>query len=147
VEDQEHNKVNTTLNLLQPGDFLFMWKEESGHLLALTALPPRKAPPVPVVRRLGGSQIRYGCYEEDENLLCLPGIEPRLPGGPIRHLVAVSTVLSQMMFQDEICPVTNWLRGASLIFLSNSIGQLSLLCCLQHLVTRSVAYLVYILCK
>jgi hypothetical protein len=76
----------------------------------------------PLCRRLDGSQIRSGRYEEDKNLLSLSGIEPRLPGRPARSLVAIPTVLYPILVPNKICRVTNWVRGASLTSVLNNTG-------------------------
>jgi hypothetical protein len=46
------------------------------------ALPHRNSLKYPLDRELGGTQSQSGCYEEDKNLLPLPGIEPP----PVTHL-------------------------------------------------------------
>jgi hypothetical protein len=59
--------------------------EMSGQLHAPAALLPGKEPLVPLDRRLGGSQGRYGHSGEEKNSKPLPGLEP-----PIIQLVAQS---------------------------------------------------------
>jgi hypothetical protein len=51
--------------------------EVVGQLHDPATLPPVKVHPVPLTRRLGGSQSWSGCCGVEKNLLLLPEIEPR----------------------------------------------------------------------
>jgi hypothetical protein len=50
--------------------------EMSGQIHVHAALPLRKQPAVPMVRRFGEPQSPFTCYEVEKNILPLPGIEP-----------------------------------------------------------------------
>ena len=52
--------------------------EVIGQLHVLTAFPPVKERPVPVVMRLGGSHRQSVHCGEDQNVMFLPGIEPMI---------------------------------------------------------------------
>jgi hypothetical protein len=48
------------------------------------ALAPGKGPPVPIVQVAGWAPEPVWTQKLEENLLPLPGIEPRSPGRPVR---------------------------------------------------------------
>jgi hypothetical protein len=48
------------------------------------ALAPGKGPPVPIVQVAGWAPEPVWTQKLEENLLSLPGIEPRSPGRPVR---------------------------------------------------------------
>jgi hypothetical protein len=64
-------------------------------VFSFTKLPlyTRGEPPVSIVRRLGGPQIRSGRYRKEKKSLP-PVVKPRILGRPARSLVAVPTELS-----------------------------------------------------
>jgi hypothetical protein len=64
----------------------------SGQIYALGAVCPGKQHLVP--RRMGGAQSQSGPYEEQKNLLSLPGIERQFLSRPARSLVTIPTELS-----------------------------------------------------
>jgi len=58
--------------------------EVSGQLHAPDALLPWKKPPVPLDRRMGGPQNRYGRGVKEKNSQPPPGIEPQSSDPPAR---------------------------------------------------------------
>jgi hypothetical protein len=65
----------------------------SGQLHAPAALPQGKGPQYPLYTRLGGPQNRSGRCGQENNLLSLPGIEPRLSSpSPVAVAIELSCI-------------------------------------------------------
>jgi hypothetical protein len=89
----------------------------------LPLCPQENSPPHPLYRRLGGSQSRSGHYGEENNLLPLQGIEPRLLRRPVHSLVA-SELSLKWVTEEDICTCEGESIGRLIKFLSEVLHSL-----------------------
>jgi hypothetical protein len=73
-----------------------------GQLHAPAALPPGKELLVPLDRRLGGPQSRYGRGGEEKNSQPLPGIEPPIIQPVAQRYTAMLSRISARGYGEEV---------------------------------------------